>query len=118
MVLDTVVAFVVGLSIGATAIYFAARVIVDVDDFSHALVTALIATLVWIVVGGVVGWIPFLGPLLGLLAYVAVLEYRYPGGLVSAAGVGLVAWITALVALYVLAVLGVTSFGAIGVPGT
>lgn len=117
MVLDALVAFVVGLLIGAAAIYLAARAIVDVDDFTYALVTALIATLVWIVVGFFVGWIPFLGPLLGLLAYVAVLDYRYPGGWVRAAGVGVVAWIAALVVLYALAVLGVTSFDAIGVPG-
>lgn len=114
---DSLVVFVVSLLIGALGIYVGARVMADVDDYTYALVTALIATLVWTIVGFFFGWIPFLGPLLALIAYVAVLNYRYPGGWGNAVGIALIAWVSSLIVLYALAVFGVTTFEAAGVAG-
>lgn len=114
---DTLVVFVVSLLIGGVGIYAGARALADVDDYSYAVVTALIGAVVWAVVGFFVGWIPFLGPLLAFLAYVAVLNVRYPGGLGEATGIALVAMVASLVVLYVLGVLGITAFEAVGVPG-
>lgn len=37
-----IVAFVVALLIGGLAIYVSAWIVVDVDDYSHAVVTALL----------------------------------------------------------------------------
>ncbi|SER26054.1 hypothetical protein [Natrinema salaciae] len=111
------VVFVVSLLIGALGIYAGARVIVGRGDYDHAIVTALIGAIVWAVVGFLVGWIPLLGPLLVLAAYIGVINWRYPGDWTAAAMIGLVAWVTVLIALYVLAVLGITGFGAVGVPG-
>ncbi|QCS41145.1 hypothetical protein [Natrinema versiforme] len=111
------VVFVVSLLIGALGIYAGARVIVGRGDYDHAIVTALIGAIVWAIVGFVVGWIPLVGPLLALIAYVAVINWRYPGDWTAAAMIGLVAWVTVLIALYVLAALGVTGFEAVGVPG-
>jgi hypothetical protein len=104
--------------IGALGIYIGARVITDYDDYTYAIITALIGAIVWVVVATLVGWIPLLGPLLALLAYVAVIQWRYPGGWLEAIGIALIAWIASLVVLYVLATLGVTTFDALGVPGT
>lgn len=114
---DSLVAFLAGLLIGALGIYAGARVMTDVEDYSYALVTALVATIVWVVVAFFVGWIPFLGPLLAFVAYVGILNYRYPGGWVNAIGIALVAWIASLIVLYVLAAVGVTTLDAIGVVG-
>lgn len=114
---ESIVAFVASLLIGAAGIYVGARVIADVNDYSYAIITALIGSLVWIVVAFFLGWIPFLGPLLALLAYIGVINFRYPGGWVNAAGIGLIAWIASLVVLYVLAAVGITALEAIGVPG-
>ncbi|WP_222916521.1 hypothetical protein [Natrinema sp. SYSU A 869] len=111
------VVFVVSLLIGALGIYAGARVIVGRGDYDHAIVTALIGAIVWAIVGFVVGWIPLVGPLLALIAYVGVINWRYPGDWTAAAMIGLVAWVTVLIALYVLAVLGITGFEAVGVPG-
>lgn len=111
------VVFVVSLLIGALGIYAGARVIVGRGDYDHAIVTALIGAIVWAIVGFVVGWIPLVGPLLALIAYIGVINWRYPGDWTAAAMIGLVAWVTVLIALYVLAVLGVTGFEAVGVPG-
>lgn len=114
---DTLVVFVVSLLIGALGIYVGARVIVDVEDYVYAIVTALIGAIVWAIVGFFLGWIPFLGALLALIAYLAVINYRYPGGWVNAILIALIAWIASAVVLYVLAFLGLVSFGALGVPG-
>lgn len=114
---DSLVVFVVSLLVGALGIYVGARVIVDREDYRYAVVTALLGAVIWAVVGFLVGWIPFLGPLLVLAAYVAVINYRYPGGWGNAILIALVAWVASLVVLYVLALLGVGTFEAVGVPG-
>lgn len=115
--LDTIVVFVVGLLIGALGIYIGARIVVRHDDYTYAAITAAIGAVVWAVVAFLFGWIPFLGPLLALLAYVGVINYRYPGSWLDAAIISLIAWLATLVVLYLLAVFGITSFEAIGVPG-
>lgn len=115
--IDTVVVFLVSLLIGAFGIYVGGRVVSDVDDYSHALVTAFIGAVIWAVIAFFFGWIPLLGPVLALLAYVAVINVRYPGQWLNAIAIAVVAWIAALVVLYVLGVLGITAFDAIGVPG-
>lgn len=114
---DTIIVFVVSLLIGGLGLYVGASLLTDVEDYSYALVTAFIGALVWAIVGFFVGWIPFLGPLLAFLAYALVLHIRYPGGLVEAIGIALIAMVASLIVLYVLGVLGLTAFEAAGVPG-
>ncbi|WP_136716367.1 hypothetical protein [Halorientalis salina] len=116
-VVDSLIVFIVSLLIGAAGIYVGARVITDTDDFSYALITALIASIVWTLVALFLGWIPLLGPLAALIAYVGVINYRYPGGWLPAIGIALVAWLTSVIVIYVLAALGLTAFDAAGVPG-
>lgn len=110
---DSIVVFVVSLLIGALGIYVGARVVTDYEDYTYAIVTALIGAIIW----AVLAWIPFLGPLLALVAYVGVINWRYPGGWVNAVVISLIAWVSALVVLYVLAFVGLTTFRAMGVPG-
>ncbi|MFC3958299.1 hypothetical protein [Halovivax cerinus] len=117
LAVDSLVVFLVSLLIGALGIYLGAKVVVDVEDYTYAIVTALIGAIVWGVVGLFLGWIPLLGPALVLLSYLAIVNWRYPGGWIQAAAITLLAWISVLVVLYVLAVLGVTGFDAVGVPG-
>lgn len=111
--IDSIIVFVVSLLIGAIGIYVGARVISDVDDYSYAVITALIGAIVW----ALLGWIPFLGPILAFIAYAIVLHVRYPGGIVEAIGIALIAILASLVVLYILGILGITTFEAIGVPG-
>lgn len=114
---DSVIVFFVSLLIGALGIYIGARLIADYDDYTYAIVTALIGAVVWVVVAFFVGWIPFLGPLLALLAYLTVVNLRYPGGYVDAIAISLVAWVATFAVLYALAVAGLSTFEAVGVPG-
>ncbi len=115
--IESIIVFVVSLLIGALGIYLGAKVIVDAEDYTYAIITALIGAIVWAIVGFFFGWIPLLGPLLVFVAYLAVINARYPGGWVDAAAITIVAWLSVLIVLYVLAILGVTGFDAVGVPG-
>ncbi|MFC7045196.1 hypothetical protein ACFQH6_07045 [Halobacteriaceae archaeon GCM10025711] len=115
--IDSVVVFVVSLLIGALGIYVGASVVVDVRDYSYAVLVALVGAVEWGVVGFFLGWIPFLGPLVTLLAYVGVINALYPGGFVDAVLVALVAWVATFVVVFVLALLGLSAFEAVGVPG-
>ncbi len=118
MVLASIVVFLVSLAIGALGIHLGAMAIVEESEYSDAVVTALIGAIVWAVVGFFLGVIPLVGPLLALLAWIAVINMMYPGGWTEAAGIGLIAWVSVLVVLYILALFEVTAFTAIGVPGT
>ena len=115
--IESLIAFVVSLLIGALGIYIGARTLTGRKDYTYAIVTALIASILWIIVAFFLGWIPLLGPLLALVAYIGVINTRYPGGWLRATGIALLAWLASLVILYILAVFGVTTFDAIGVPG-
>ncbi|WP_096389561.1 hypothetical protein [Halopenitus persicus] len=113
MVLGSIVSFVVALLVGGLAIYVGARVIADVDDYSHAVITALIGAVAW----ALVSWVPLIGPLVALVVWIGVINWRYPGGWGQAAVIGLVAWVAALVILIVLNGLLSLGIGAFGVPG-
>ena len=106
--------FAASLLTGALGIYVGVCVVVDHDDYTYAIVTALIGAVVWVVVAYFPGWIPFLGP---LLAYVAVITARYPGGWANAVVIPVIAWLASVIVLYVLAVFEVAAFESVGVPG-
>lgn len=117
MVVGSVIVFVVSLLIGAIGIYAGARVVAGVDSYPYAIITALIGAIVWGVSGFLFGWIPLLGPILVFIAYLWVINWRYPGGWGDALFIALIAWIVVLAVLYVLALGGVVGFDAAGVPG-
>ena len=109
----SLVTFVVALLVCGLAIYVSARVVVDVDDYGRAVVTALLGAIGW----AVVSWIPLIGAIVALIVWIGVLKWRYPGGWGTAAVMGLIAWVAALLILFVVnTVLGV-GVGAFGVPG-
>ncbi|MFW5917914.1 MAG: hypothetical protein ACOCR0_00375 [Haloferacaceae archaeon] len=112
-VIGSVVAFLVALLIGGLAIYLSARVIVDVDDYSHAVVTALLGAIAW----ALTSWIPLLGPVIALIVWVAVIKWRYPGGWTTAVLIGVIAWLAAVIILLVLNSVLRLGVGAFGIPG-
>lgn len=115
--IDSILVFVISLLIGALGIYVGARVLTGVENYTYAIVTALIASIVWVVAAYFLGWIPFLGPLLALIAYLGVINMRYPGGWFRAAGVAFIAWVASLLVLYALSIVGLATFEAVGVLG-
>jgi len=117
MVLDSLAVFAVSLAVGALGIHMGALVVTGDSDYTGAMITALLGALVWSVTGFLVGFIPFVGPVLVLLSWIAVIRMRYRESWVDSFVIGLLAWISVLAILYVIALLGFTSFGAVGVPG-
>lgn len=115
--LESLIVFVVSLLVGGLGIYAGSRIFTDTRSYTRAVVTAVLGALVWAIAGFFVGWIPLVGPLLVLLAYIAVVNWQYPGGWTTAAGIALVAWLTSAIVLYVLAALNIVAATAIGVPG-
>ena len=109
----SIVAFVIALLIGGLAIYVSARVVVDVDDYGHAVITAVLGAIGW----ALTAWIPLIGPLIALVVWVGVINWRYPGGWVKAAQIGVVAWLAALVILFLVNSVLRLGVGAFGVPG-
>ena len=115
--LDSIIVFVVSLLIGALGIYVGGQLVTGAKDYTHAIVTALLGAIIWAVTGFLFGWIPLLGPALVLVAYIAVINFRYPGGWLDAGLIALVAWAATLIVLYMLALMNVGAFEAVGVPG-
>ncbi|ADD04983.1 uncharacterized protein Nmag_1404 [Natrialba magadii ATCC 43099] len=111
--IGSLVAFVVALLVGGLAIYVGASLIVGLEDYSHAVVTAIVGALAW----ALTAWIPLFGPLLALIAWIWVVNWRYPGGWLDAALIGVVAWLAALAILFVLDTILGLGVGAFGVPG-
>lgn len=112
--IGSIVAFIIALLIGGLAIYISASFVVDVKNYSHAVITALIGAIGW----ALTAWIPLIGPIIALIVWVWVINWRYPGGWVKAAIIGAVAWIAALIILIVVNSVFRLGIGAFGVPGT
>lgn len=105
--------FVVALLVGGVAIYVGARVVTGERAYSHAVVTALLGAIAW----ALTSWIPLLGPVIALIFWIGVIHWRYPGGWIDAAVIGGIAWVAALVLLYVLNRVFRLGVGAFGIPG-
>ena len=113
----SIIVLLVNLLIGTIAIYAGARLVIDADTgVGRAAVTALLGALAWALVSFFVGWIPLLGPLLTLLAWIGVINWQYPGGWVSAVGIGLLAWLISVAVLVALSTVGLVGVDALGVP--
>ncbi|MFC6872789.1 hypothetical protein [Halobellus marinus] len=116
--LEGLVVFAVSLLIGGLAIYVAAGRVAYRDEpggltFEHAVLTALLGALAW----ALLAWIPLIGSLLGLIGWIAVIRWRYPGGWTRAAVTGAAAWAAAVVVLAALELFGIGAVSALGVPG-
>ncbi|SHG52755.1 hypothetical protein [Halobaculum gomorrense] len=116
-VIDSLIVFVVSALVGGAGIFAGAAVLSDARSYGHAVWTALIGALAWVVVSTLFGWLPILGTALTYLAYLAVIKWRYAGGWLTAAGIALVGWLASTVVLSVLAAAGLGGFSALGVPG-
>ena len=112
------IAFAVNLLIGGAALHLAARYVVYRDrpgalTYEHAVVTALLGAVVW----AVLSLVPVIGVLLALAGWIGVIGWRYPGGWLDAAKLGVAVWVAAVVILAVLEFAGVRTLSALGVPG-
>ncbi|WP_122090140.1 hypothetical protein [Halalkalicoccus subterraneus] len=118
MVLDTIIVFLVSLIVGTLGIYVGVSLATnEAIGFGGAALTALLGALAWGLVSFFVGWLPLVGALLALVAWVGVINLRHAGGWATAALIGVVAWLVASAALYALTLAGLVSASAVGIPG-
>lgn len=113
---DQVVLFIASLVIGAFGIHVGAMVVANKDEFAKALLTALVAAIVWSVASFFLADIPYVGPLLTLLAYIAVVKWQYSASWLESGGIALLAWIVGLGVLSLLSIIGIGSLEAVGIP--
>jgi hypothetical protein len=117
---SSAVVFTVSLLIGGFAISVGAKVALKSDEYSHAVLTALLGALAWAGVEFVLGAIGVpgaLSSLAGLVVWVWVVRRRYEVGWLRGSVIGVFAWLAALVVLGLLELLGVGGLGAYGIPG-
>lgn len=116
--ITSIIIFVVSLVIGAAGIYAGVRLVADSTiGFGSALITALLGVIVYTIFG-FFEFIPIIGPLLLLIIWIGVINFRYPGGWGTAASIGFVAWIISVIIIYlIVSFLGIGSLSALGVPG-
>ncbi|MFB6114134.1 MAG: hypothetical protein ABEJ58_08560 [Halodesulfurarchaeum sp.] len=110
---ETFATFVVSLLVGGVSLAAGQRLFVGDADLGAATVTAAIGAVAWAIVDGV----PLLGPLLALGIWILILHWRFDTGWVGTIGIAVVAWITAILAVSVGALLGLPLPEAIGIPG-
>lgn len=117
-VADAVLIFVLSILVGASAILIGARMLVDADaGLANATFTALVGALVWSLSSLFVDWIPLVGVVVMLIAWIAVINWRYPGGWVTATAIGVVAWLAAVGLVTAFALVGIVTPDALGIPG-
>lgn len=118
-ILGTLVTFIIGLLVGGLAVYVGAQLVVGKGDLWTAVWTALFGSLGWVLAMALVGWIPFLGgilgTLLGLAVYLMIVSVQYNVDWVEAAAISFVAWIAVIVVRFFLGPL-LGPRGVVGVP--
>ncbi|MFC5134830.1 MULTISPECIES: hypothetical protein [Haloferacaceae] len=110
----SLIAFLVGLLVGGLAIFVAAGVVTGTRDYGHAVFTALVGAFVWGVSELFLSWVPVVGDLIPLLAWIWVIRSRYDTSWLHAGIIGFIAWGAAVLVLAVLPLVGITD--AVGVP--
>jgi len=117
----TLLVLAVSLLIGGFAISVGAKFALKSEEYSHAVLTAALGAIAWAVVNVVfeeAGLQGAFSSLVGLIVWVWVIRRRYEVGWFRGGVIGLFAWVAALLVLSLLALFGVSSLDAYGVPGT
>jgi len=116
-ILDGLIVGVVSLLVGALAIHIGAKLVLQKDPaFGNAVIAAAVGALVYALFS-FISAIPAIGPVLLLLLWIGVVNWRYPGGWLRAAGIGFAAWLAAIVLLWILSLANLLEVSALGIPG-
>lgn len=111
--IDSLIVFAVSLALGSIGIYIGGRLVTGASDVTRAVMAALTGAILW----ALLAWLPFIGPILALLAWITLINFYYSGGWVNAILIGITAWLATVAILYLLSIGGVAELEAMGVPG-
>lgn len=112
---------VVSILIGGLAIHIGAKFALASKDYSDAVFTALLGAIAWTLVDiafsslGIGG---LFASFVGLIVWIWVVRWQYGVGWIRASIIGFAAWLSALLVLGLLGLLGIGDLDAFGVPGT
>lgn len=112
--------FAVSLLVGGFGIHVGSKLALKSRGYSHAVVTALFGALAWGLVELLfdrVGIGGLLSSLVAFLVWTWVIRKRYEVGWIRSIVLALGAWLGAVLALFVLSLVGVGNLDALGVPG-
>lgn len=113
---DSIVTFVVGLVVGTLGIHLGAIIILGQSTIQTAAFTAIGGAVVWFLASHFFGWVPLLGIVLTFIVWLGFVNGQYPGGLTDAAKIAGIAWVSSVMADYILKFIGIRKAHAIGVP--
>lgn len=120
---ESVLGLLLSFVLVTLATYVSSGLLTSGAGLGYSALTAAITSLVWFgltyFVSGVVGvsgYAVALGPLVAVVAYVLVIDALYEGGLVRAVAISLATWVVTFAVLYGAAMVGYSSFEALGVP--
>lgn len=111
----------ISVAVGGLAIHIGSMLAVTSRSYVHAILTAGVGGIAWMLVGmlfAAIGAFQSLASIVGLVVWIAVIGRSYGVGWLRAGLLGLFAWVAALVVLALLSALGVDALHAYGVPGT
>lgn len=111
---ERLLGFALGVLVGGFALFLSSRYLAELHSYDHAVLTAIIGALTW----SLLSPIQFLGPVIALFGWVSILKWRYPVDWLHAGALGAGAWVTAMVVVAGLQLVGVETATAVGVPGT
>lgn len=111
--IDWLAALLGSLLVGGLGIAAGMQLVASDGDLVSATITAGLGALVWAFFDG----IPLVGPVIALLAWIAVLQIRHETGWSGAAVAGFIAWIVAGILAFVLSAIGLPVTEVVGVPG-
>lgn len=112
--------FAVSLLVGGFGIHAGSKLALKSRSYSYAVVTALFGALAWALVELLfarIGLGGILSSVVALLVWVWVVRSRYDVGWIRAAVLALGAWFGAVLALFLLSLVGVGDLDALGIPG-
>ena len=114
---DAAAVFAVSLLVGTIAILGGVRLLIDDDaGVANAALVSFLGAAIWAGSSFLGGPFPLLGLGLLFVTWVALINWRYPGGVSTAVGIGLLAGLLAAVLVYALSTVGLISPEALGLP--
>lgn len=113
-IIHMLLAFFVALIAGGFTIFVAAIYVVNVWNYSYAILTAFIGGLIWGLAAAVAHPI---ATVLLLIVWIVVIDMVYPGDWRHASVVAFIAWCTALLLLLMTKSLFGVDIGMLGIPG-
>ena len=109
-IIATIILFIISWVIVSIPVWLAAKVVSRNGTFGRAMAATLLATIVFVIVVAVFGFIhfPLIGLLLGIIGVLAVFKSVFDTGWGGALAIAILAFIIYVIIAFILALIGVS----------